>query len=337
MQVDAFLALKRDGSVIVYSGKVDLGTGHRIAMRQMVAEELDIGGRSHRADRGRHRAHAGPGADRRQHRRDARRRATAASGGHGAPGCWLHCAAQRLSRPADALKLANGVVISTDGKANISVADLYGGEPFGVAMDPKAPLKKPADYRIVGRSLPRPDLPDKLNGSHTFVHDIRVPDMLHGRALRPPAVGAKPLDVDEKSIAHLKGGACHPVERLRRGRRRRRMDGGTCRARAEGALVAGRGARWQRRRARQLASWPVRARRHAEERWGHVAARCERGRIALRHLFLAGAIARIDGTVVRGRRRAARRRDRVDRVASDAPLPGCLRAHARLAEREGAR
>ena len=42
-QVDAFLAVQKDGSVIVYSGKVDLGTGHRIAMRQMVAEELSIG------------------------------------------------------------------------------------------------------------------------------------------------------------------------------------------------------------------------------------------------------------------------------------------------------
>src|SRR6476660_2932057 len=41
-QVDSFLALRADGSVIVYSGKVDLGTGHRIAMRQMVGEELSL-------------------------------------------------------------------------------------------------------------------------------------------------------------------------------------------------------------------------------------------------------------------------------------------------------
>ena len=42
-EVDAFLAMRKDGTVVVYSGKVDLGTGHRIAMRQMVGEELGVG------------------------------------------------------------------------------------------------------------------------------------------------------------------------------------------------------------------------------------------------------------------------------------------------------
>ncbi len=41
-EVDSFLALRQDGTVIIYSGKVDLGTGHRIAMRQMVGEELSL-------------------------------------------------------------------------------------------------------------------------------------------------------------------------------------------------------------------------------------------------------------------------------------------------------
>src|SRR5258706_14872779 len=41
-ELDAFLAIRKDGSVVVYSGKVDLGTGHRIAMRQMVGEELSM-------------------------------------------------------------------------------------------------------------------------------------------------------------------------------------------------------------------------------------------------------------------------------------------------------
>jgi nicotinate dehydrogenase subunit B len=42
-QVDSFLAIRSDGTVVVHSGKVDLGTGHRIAMRQMVGEELGVG------------------------------------------------------------------------------------------------------------------------------------------------------------------------------------------------------------------------------------------------------------------------------------------------------
>ena len=202
--LDAFLVVKRDGGVIVYSGKVDLGTGHRIAMRQMVGEELDLGvdrieliegDTALTPDQGATAGSTGVmrgGVQLRQAAATARQ-------------ALLARGASRLARPAETLRLANGVVSSADGQAHINIADLYGGEPFGVAMDPKAPLKKPADYRVVGRSLPRPDLPDKLNGSHTFVHDIRVPDMLHGRALRPAAVGAKPLEVADASIAHLKG------------------------------------------------------------------------------------------------------------------------------------
>ena len=66
-EVDSFLALRRDGSVVIYSGKVDLGTGHRIAMRQMVGEELVAAGASHRTGRRRQRPHAEPGPDRGQH------------------------------------------------------------------------------------------------------------------------------------------------------------------------------------------------------------------------------------------------------------------------------
>jgi nicotinate dehydrogenase subunit B len=202
--VDAFLALKRDGGVIVYTGKVDLGTGHRIAMRQMVAEELDLGvdrieliegDTALTPDQGPTAGSTGVmrgGVQLRQAAATARQAVIARAAG-------------KLARAPDTLRLANGVVYSVDGQTTVRVADLYAGEPFGVAMDPKAPLKKPADYRIVGRSLPRPDLPDKLNGTHTFVQDIRLPEMLHGRALRPAAVGAKPVEVDDKSIAHLKG------------------------------------------------------------------------------------------------------------------------------------
>ena len=72
-------------------------------------------------------------------------------------------------------------------------------------MNPKAPLKRPAQYVLVGRSLPRPDVPAKVTGRHVYVHDHVVPGMLHGRVLRPPAVGAKLLSVDEASVARLPG------------------------------------------------------------------------------------------------------------------------------------
>ena len=53
----------------------------------------------------------------------------------------------------------------------------------------EAPLKAVADYRIVGQRIPRVDIPAKATGSFTYVHDVRVPGMLHGRVVRPPYAG----------------------------------------------------------------------------------------------------------------------------------------------------
>src|SRR6185437_6562178 len=55
------------------------------------------------------------------------------------------------------------------------------------------------------RKLPRPDIPAKVSGRHVFVHDLAMPGMWHGRVIRPPAIGARLVAVDERSIAGLSG------------------------------------------------------------------------------------------------------------------------------------
>jgi CO/xanthine dehydrogenase Mo-binding subunit len=72
-------------------------------------------------------------------------------------------------------------------------------------VDPKAPLADPARYTVVGKSLARPDVPAKCTGRHVYVHDFTVPGMLHGRVIRPPAIGAMLLSVDETSIRGIPG------------------------------------------------------------------------------------------------------------------------------------
>ena len=75
------------------------------------------------------------------------------------------------------------------------------------------PGTKPvSQYTIVGTSPPRIDIPEKVTGKMTYVHNIRVPGMLHGRVVRPRGQGAygdgtspKVLSVDESSIKHIKG------------------------------------------------------------------------------------------------------------------------------------
>ena len=72
-------------------------------------------------------------------------------------------------------------------------------------MDPKVTLKKPADYQWIGKPVQRVDIPGKLTGEWTYVHDFRLPGMLHARVLRPFAVGASLLSVDDSAAAKVDG------------------------------------------------------------------------------------------------------------------------------------
>ena len=203
-EIDAFLAVRKDGSVIVYSGKVDLGTGHRIAMRQMVAEELPVaierielieGDTALTPDQGSTAGSTGIV------RGGAQLRLAAAS----ARDALIALGAVRLQRSASELALVDGNVQATSGAGKVGIGELVGDKTFSVRMNPKAQLKDAAHYAFIGQSLPRPDLPAKMTGRHTYVHDFTLPNMLHGRAVRPPAVGAKLLAVDEASLKNIPG------------------------------------------------------------------------------------------------------------------------------------
>jgi nicotinate dehydrogenase subunit B len=202
-EVDSFLALRPDGSVIVYSGKVDLGTGHRIAMRQMVGEELSVpvqrielieGDSALTPDQGSTSGSRGVTGGGVQLRQAA---ATLREG-------LFALGAARLQKPADDLRLVDGAVVASDG-SKVSVAELAGDRRLNLKMNPKAPLKKPSEFQLIGKPLPRPDIPDKATGRHVYVHDFTLPGMLHARVVRPPAVGAEVLAVDESSVAALPG------------------------------------------------------------------------------------------------------------------------------------
>jgi len=202
-QVDSFLALRPDGSVVVYSGKVDLGTGHRIAMRQMVGEELSLAPARIELVEGDSALtpNQGPTAGSSGVMRggvELRRAAASLREG------LLALAAAKLGADAATLKLQDGRVVTPDGRS-VAVADLAGGAPLKIAMDAKVPLKKPSEFQFIGKPMPRPDIPDKITGRHVYMHDFSLPGMLHARVVRPPAVGAHVLAIDESSVAKLPG------------------------------------------------------------------------------------------------------------------------------------
>lgn len=206
-----FIAVSDDGMVYAFNGHVDLGTGIRTSLAQIVAEELDL-----RMDQ----VHMVLGDTERAPNQGATiasatlqisavplRKAAAT-----ARRFLLQQAAQRLGCAAEALRIENGAVVASNG-STLSFAELVQGENHQLPIADDAPLKAIEDYHLVGRSTARVDIPGKATGELTYVHDMRLPGMLHGRVIRPPYaghdsgdfVGNSLLAVDESSIAHLPG------------------------------------------------------------------------------------------------------------------------------------
>ena len=200
--VDAYLAISPSGSVTVFAGKVDLGTGARAAIRQIVAEELGVplarialveGDTALTPDQGSTGGSTGimvGGMQIRQAAATARARLIA-------------LAAAKIQRPADDLDTKDGAVFSRGSGETVGFGALIGGARFDLSVDKTAPLRDPSTYTIVGTSYPRPDLPAKLTARHVYVQDHRVEGMLHARVVRPPAIGARLQNFDAASIAQI--------------------------------------------------------------------------------------------------------------------------------------
>src|SRR6185503_14110118 len=87
----------------------------------------------------------------------------------------------------------------------IGYGDLVGGRTFAMPLNPAAKRKHPSEWTILGTPVRRVEFPDMVTGRFEYVHNVRVPGMLHGRVVRPPAVGATLVSVDESSISGMPG------------------------------------------------------------------------------------------------------------------------------------
>jgi CO/xanthine dehydrogenase Mo-binding subunit len=204
-EVDSFLAIDSQGLATIYSGKVDLGTGVRTALTQIAADELDLplksvtilqGDTLLTPDQG-----TTSGSNSIQIGGMQIRQAAAA-----ARNALFKEAATVLSAKQEDLRAANGSISNPSGKT-VSYAALVGGKTFSITLDPKSPVptKAPKDFSLVGQPVRRLDIPDKMTGRYTYMQDFRVPGMLHGRVVRPPALGAELQSVDESSVKTVPG------------------------------------------------------------------------------------------------------------------------------------
>jgi CO/xanthine dehydrogenase Mo-binding subunit len=118
----------------------------------------------------------------------------------------LGLASKRLDTPPDELTVKDGMIsVVRDPERKITYAELMGGKAFNLQVTDNIPLKDSKTYTIVGNSTPREDIPRKVAGQPSFIQDLRVPGMLHGRLVRPPSASATLISMDASSVADLPG------------------------------------------------------------------------------------------------------------------------------------
>jgi nicotinate dehydrogenase subunit B len=206
-RLDAWIAIAADGNVTAYTGKCELGHGLFTAQTQLVAEELGVPFKRVKLvqcdtaltpDQG-----TTSGA---QSHPTNFNQANLALAGATAREALLQRASERFGVPTDQLTAADGVIrVKTDPSKAVGYGDLVGGRPFGIALNAAARRKHPRDWTVLGTPVPRVEIPAIVTGQFEYVHNVRVPDMLHGRVVRPPSMNATLVSVDEKSIADIPG------------------------------------------------------------------------------------------------------------------------------------
>jgi nicotinate dehydrogenase subunit B len=211
---DVFLVVRGDGSVVAFNGHVDLGTGIGTALAQIVAEELDVpltrvsvvlGHTTEVPNQGPTIASATIQIS------AVPLRLAAAQ----ARQFLVQQAAVRFGVSADMLDVRDGLVHRRGEEVTqgVGYGELIAGRHIELTLSTDTPVKSPEAYRIVGKSTARVDIPAKATGELMFVHDVRVPGMLHGRVVRPPYAGVAQgdfignslLHVDEDSVRDLPG------------------------------------------------------------------------------------------------------------------------------------
>jgi nicotinate dehydrogenase subunit B len=203
-EVDSFLSINADSTVTVYTSKVDVGTGMRVAIAQMAAEELGVDTAQVTVidgDTARCPNTGGTGGSTGLTRGGTAVRQAAAT----ARQALLGLGAERLKRPIADLTIVAGEVRPAAGGRGVRIGALVGGRRLALPVDAKATLVPPARYTKVGQSPLRPDVPAKCTGRYEYIQDFSVPGMLHGRVIRPAALGATLVSVDESSVSHLPG------------------------------------------------------------------------------------------------------------------------------------
>jgi CO/xanthine dehydrogenase Mo-binding subunit len=209
-QIDTWLAIHADNTATVYIGFAELGQGASTALLQVAAEELDLDMtqvKSVQLDTNVTPNQGGTYSSAAINRGSPQIRSAAAE----ARQALLDLASKKLNAPTQQLVVSKGVV-TVEGNPGQSVkyGELIGDKRFNLAFTGSAPVKAVSSYKLVGTSLARRDIPEKVRGAYTYMQQVRFPGMVHGRVIRPRGQsaygsGARVVNVDESSIRSIAG------------------------------------------------------------------------------------------------------------------------------------
>jgi nicotinate dehydrogenase subunit B len=201
---NAYLKIGEDGQVSCYTGKIEMGQGIITSLAQMLADELDVSLESVNMvmgdtdlcpyDRGTFGSLTtrffGP--------------ALRAAGAEGRS-VLIELASEKLKVPVKNLTVENGIVIDKNNEKNrISFAELAKGKMIQRHVDGQVELKKPSEFKVIGKSVTHRDADLKVTGKAKYAGDIQFPGMLYAKILRPPAHGAKLISADTSEAEKIK-------------------------------------------------------------------------------------------------------------------------------------
>jgi CO/xanthine dehydrogenase Mo-binding subunit len=201
--LDLWLTINANGTVTVRPGKVEIGQGILTALVQIVAEELDVAVERIRLVTEATTLSPNEGitsGSRSIQESGIALRFAAAE----AREILLGRAAERLGVSLEQLSVRDGLITARSG-GSVSYWELADDDLLKREASGDAAVKTAAEYTLIGRSIPRIDIPPKLHGAPVYVHDLDLPGMLHARIVRPAGPGMRLAKVDTPDVEAMPG------------------------------------------------------------------------------------------------------------------------------------
>ena len=201
--LDSWIRIDADNTITVFTGKAELGQGFKTAFQQIAAEELDVAFGSLKVVTADTKLTANEGYTSGSHSMQDSGVAIQNAAAQ-ARALLVAEAAKRLDVGVESLRTEAGAVIAKDGR-RLSYGDLVADNMLHVQAQPTSKLKDPTTFTLVGKSVPRVDIPAKVTGGVAYVQDLRLTGMVHARMVRPPSYGAQLTDCDTVIIEGMPG------------------------------------------------------------------------------------------------------------------------------------